>query len=282
MALAGLVLLGAAPAVETMAIPARDGVPAHMVRLRRWSPDTPGPHPLLVYEPGWNGSLDENTILMAALAKGGFDVVAIDLSTPQPPGFASQAKRLTLPMDLSSYPALARTTAEGDWRAVLMAGDASAVVDSLGQAAPSIGILGWSFGGAVALEACREDKRFAACLNMDGWMFGPAADQPSPQPFMVLSGDPYPADPVHATNPADELDAHDGARLRARFAAVGGIYAQIAGLQHTSFSDARGGNQTVRDLVLAFFTQTLLHQSQAILASDHPAPDVMLHRFNGG
>jgi dienelactone hydrolase len=258
MALAGLVLLGAAPAVETMAIPARDGVPAHMVRLRRWSPDTPGPHPLLVYEPGWNGSLDENTILMAALAKGGFDVVAIDLSTPQPPGFASQAKRLTLPMDLSSYPALARTTAEGDWRAVLMAGDASAVVDSLGQAAPSIGILGWSFGGAVALEACREDKRFAACLNMDGWMFGPA------------------------TNPADELDAHDGARLRARFAAVGGIYAQIAGLQHTSFSDARGGNQTVRDLVLAFFTQTLLHQSQAILASDHPAPDVMLHRFNGG
>jgi dienelactone hydrolase len=36
----------------------------------------------------------------------------------------------------------------------------------------SVGILGWSFGGAAATEACIADERFKAGINMDGWPYG--------------------------------------------------------------------------------------------------------------
>ncbi len=261
-ALSSLVALGGAgPAERTLAIPGRDGVPAHALRVLLWPSEVPGPRPLLVYEPSWGGRADENSHLAASLAKAGFTVAALDYDTEQPERFSPQMRRMRTPLDLSSTAALARTTAEGDWRAVVFATDASVVLDILPEAgqAPAAGILGWSFGGAVAVEACRQDGRFRACLNMDGWMFGPAADDPSPQPTLVLSGDPYPAQAKPANNPASVLDERDGARLRARFAAVGGTYAQLAGLEHTGFSDA-GNNPTVHRLVRDFFNHTLLGQ----------------------
>ncbi len=277
-ALSGLMALGGAgPEARTLAIPGRDGVPAHSVRVLLWTSDAPGPHPFLVYEPSWGGRADENSRLAAMLAKSGFTVAALDYDTEQPARFAPQMQRLQTPLDISSAAALARTTAEGDWRAVVFATDASVVLDILPEAeqAPSAGILGWSFGGAVAIEACRQDARFRACLNMDGWMFGPAADDPSPQPTLVLSGDPYPAQAKPARDPAAVLDERDGARLRARFAAVGGTYAQLAGLEHAGFSDV-GNNETVRKLARDFFASTLLGDT----TTASKLPGVTWHRVN--
>jgi dienelactone hydrolase len=259
-ALSSLVALGGAgPVTRTLAIPGRDGVPAHAVRVLLWAADGDGPHPFLVYEPSWGGRADENSRLATLLAKDGFTVAALDYDTEQPDRFAPQMRRMQVPLDLSSNAALARTTVEGDWRAVVFATDASVALDLMPEAqqAPTAGIFGWSFGGAVAIEACRQDARFRACLNMDGWMFGPAADDPSPQPTLVLSGDPYPAQAKPANNPGAILDERDGARLRARFAAVGGTYAQLAGLEHSGFSDV-GNNATVHRLVRDFFASTLL------------------------
>ncbi len=278
VALGSLLLLGGAgPATRTLTVPERDGAPGHDVRLLVWAPDSPGRHPVLMYEPSWGGRADENGKLAAALAQAGFTVVAIDYATGQPPGFAAAVQRMQAPLDLSSTSALARTTAEGDWRVVLLASDASVVLDLLPEArgAPDAGIFGWSFGGAVAAEACRQDARFKACLNMDGWMFGPAADHPSSQPYMVLSGDPYPDHPQPADNPAAAMDERDGARLRARFATVGGSYVQLPGVDHTGFSDA-GNNATVRSLVIGFFAHTLL----AGPPQPEP-PGVIWHRVPG-
>ncbi len=274
-ALGSLVILGAGPAARTLAVPGRDGTPAHQLRVLLWTPDGPGRHPVLVYQPSWGGRADENSRLAAVLAQAGFVVAAVDYATAQPPGFASDMARMAAPLDLSSAQALARTTAEGDWRAVLLASDASVMLDLLpqAQAASGAAIFGWSFGGAVAVEACRQDRRFEACLNMDGWMFGPAAEQPSPQPYMILSGDPYPDRPLPARDPAAIMDERDAARLRARLAAVGGTYVQLPGVEHAGFSDA-GDNAAVQGLVTAFFVHALLGGPPPT-----PPPGVTWHHF---
>ena len=281
-ALASVLCIAAAPPnTRLLTLPARDGVPSHAVRLRVWGAEGSEPRPLLIYEPGWNGSADENSILLSALADKGFTVIALDLATAQPAAFAATAARLRLPMDLSSFAALDRTTVEADWRVALLADDAIESLRAIPEAgsAPAVGILGYSFGGAVAAQVCRQDARFVACLNMDGWLFGPAAEHPGAQPTLLLSGDAYPTRPSLAFRPAAVLDEQDAARLRARMATTGGIYAQIAGLQHGDFTDAGGGNATVRALVEAFFSETLLHRPSALLASDHPLAGVTLTRF---
>lgn len=51
-----------------------------------------------------------------------------------------------------------------------------------------IGIMGWSFGGATAMEACIADDRFRAGVNMDGTPYGELfnAGGTIDQPFMVI------------------------------------------------------------------------------------------------
>ncbi|MFF8955557.1 alpha/beta hydrolase family protein [Streptomyces sp. NPDC014894] len=54
-----------------------------------------------------------------------------------------------------------------------------------------VGILGHSMGGAAAAEAMRQDRRFAAGLDLDGGLFGTAvADQGLDRPFLLLSSSP--------------------------------------------------------------------------------------------
>lgn len=51
----------------------------------------------------------------------------------------------------------------------------------------SIGIFGHSCGGATAGEACLQDSRFKAFINLDGTPFGDTVDQVINQPFMVMT-----------------------------------------------------------------------------------------------
>ena len=269
------------PKSQVLTLPNRTDVPSHNVRVLIWTGEGFAPRPLLVYEPGWNGSADENSILLSSLAAAGFDVVALDIATSQPSSFMATAARLRLPLDLSTSVALERTIAEADWRTGVLAEDVIASLRGLPEAAQAagLGMLGYSFGGGVAAEVCRRDDRFAACLNMDGWQFGLATVQPGPQPNMLLSGEAFPDRPRLATRPAEVLDELDAAHLRVRMAAVGGLFAQIEGLQHSDFTDRAGGNSSVRALVLAFFSQHLRHQPSHLLASDHPIVGVTLTRF---
>ena len=54
-----------------------------------------------------------------------------------------------------------------------------------------IGIFGWSFGGAVAEDACIADNRFKAGINIDGWPYGELfnTDEAINQPFMIIRSD---------------------------------------------------------------------------------------------
>ena len=105
------------------------------------------------------------------------------------------------------------------------------------------GIFGFSFGGAVAAEACWADHRFRAALNMDGWLFGHAAEAGIAQPILMLSDDTPLPDAADLASPRPEtrftaaLTLADSQRVAAMMARSGGVRVTIQGTRHGNFSD---------------------------------------------
>jgi len=64
-----------------------------------------------------------------------------------------------------------------------------------------IGVVGMSFGGTVAMEACRRDPRFRAGLNLEGQPLGMQVQEPYPVPFMIMrqANETYPLDMAYET-----------------------------------------------------------------------------------
>jgi predicted dienelactone hydrolase len=52
-----------------------------------------------------------------------------------------------------------------------------------------LAIVGHSFGGATALQFCREDRRCRAAIDLDGIPFGPVVTEGLPKPAMFLLSD---------------------------------------------------------------------------------------------
>lgn len=89
------------------------------------------------------------------------------------------------------------------------------------------GILGWSFGGATAVEACMADGRFRAGVNIDGWPYGEqfSAREAIEQPFMMLRSDPE-----------DEMETLVGNLVYEKMGAAG-YSLIIEGAEHMNFWD---------------------------------------------
>ncbi len=49
-----------------------------------------------------------------------------------------------------------------------------------------IGMMGHSFGGAATTQLCRRDKRFKACVNIDGRLHGKDLTRPFDTPYMLI------------------------------------------------------------------------------------------------
>ena len=139
-------------------------------------------------------------------------------------------------------------------------------------------MLGHSFGGAAALEACRLDARLLACADLDGLPFGPVRTEGVGRPALVLLSQPVDSDA--------ELAARG--RTRAEWEAMGrdrladlshllGLGAEaeeavveVRGTGHHSFSDApfvtpslvtRWGGEPIDPLRGHHLTTTLLRRS---------------------
>jgi predicted dienelactone hydrolase len=54
-----------------------------------------------------------------------------------------------------------------------------------------VGVMGWSFGGATAVDACIADERFKAGINIDGWPYGEHfnSEKTLSQPVMVINAE---------------------------------------------------------------------------------------------
>jgi len=213
------------------------------------------PFPVLLYFGGWPGTEVNNVELIQALVETGY-VVATRIYPPS-------SER---PMDFSSQAAYEDTLLRADKQVRALAGDATTLVDRLialnaGQpasvfsgrlATTEIGILGYSFGGAVAAQAAWTEPRIKAVLNIDGWSFGDAAVHGVRQPYLMISDDtpiPGPADLTSADlnhRFTSWLTKQDFYRLLHNFPLNGGVFVTVRGTQHADFSD-RGRRSRWRD-----------------------------------
>jgi predicted dienelactone hydrolase len=158
------------------------------------------PLPLLIYAPGWDGPRWANTFMLANLASHGYVVAAIDdVGFSQPGVPRPDLGDFVLSTDETS----ARSFESANERLTLMVARVSATIDGLvsldraGRLAllggrvdySRVGMLGFSFGGAVAAEAALSEPRLAAAANMDGWLFGASATTIIDKPYLVLNSD---------------------------------------------------------------------------------------------
>ncbi len=267
--------------------------------------------PVVLYLPGWEGTEPDNIQLIRELVSRGFVIAA--LRYPAAGQLSDEAQqrlraRLRQPMDFSSPAAAADALDRADERVRERAADAIATLDRLAElnAADSerrftgrldvhrVGVLGFSLGGAVAVETCRRDPRCGAAVNLDGWLFCDAALDGIDQPYLLATGDyslPGPAE-LDSRDPWVRLPAEyttlDEFRSTANFERHGGYLLLIQGAAHESFTDAalrigwrkwlsrepspRRTAATVSAYVLAFFRKALLGEDPPLLRPGRQRP----------
>jgi Chlorophyllase enzyme len=173
-----------------------------------------------------------------------------------------------------------------------------------------LGVFGHSRGGFAAPHACRRDRRFKACVNLDGYTMTPAVmDSGITQPFMLVEEiapwDPPPSDSELVASgwtraQADSQALADSTRREATFARMtGGAYIVVSpGAVHNSFSDLgvivperfpsarqdfRRTIEITNAYLLAFFDLGLRGRSSALLKRKSAQyPEVTLTVYRSG
>ncbi|HEV8365746.1 MAG TPA: hypothetical protein VGQ52_19690 [Gemmatimonadaceae bacterium] len=151
-----------------------------------------------------------------------------------------------------------------------------------------IGALGWSFGGAAAIELSRSDPRIKAAVNHDGQLFGVVRDVGTRRPFMLLHNT---SDPLAGLKPEDVAVMKDAVdrvlawdRTLKEQSTNDWYDIDIAGTDHGSFSDLmlffpsspgqidpRRAHEIINAYTLAFFDQYLRGKPSPLLAAPSPS-----------
>ncbi len=277
------------------------------------SPSAPT-YPVVLFSHGLGGISRLYTTFLENLASHGYIVVGVDHP------YVSAAFRLP---DGRTVRNLSRQ-ADRQRDVIVQALDLTFMVDVLGQlqrAQPAtrlagrmdlnkLGVFGHSRGGFAAPHACRLDRRFKACANLDGYVLTPQVmDSGIAQPYMhveeMAPWDPPPTDSElvvagRTRAEANAESAREAAVREAMFAHMtGGAYLVVVeGAVHASFSDQPiiapqrypGVKQDFRRTLeitdaylLAFFDKYLLSKASPLLeARKPPYAEVTLEIYHPG
>jgi pimeloyl-ACP methyl ester carboxylesterase len=259
--------------------------------------------PILVYQPGGGTARFIGTFQAEQLASQGYVIVSADHpgfseTVLFPDGYRFQADRLVAPKETGNLRDDALKSWEWLERDVFptWTADVSYVLDRIqeldrmpGQPfykrldLSRIGMMGWSFGGATAVQMSKDDRRVKAVVDQDGQLFGDVWKNGTKRPVMLMhhGGEDKPPKPADA---AVMKELTEMTRERDRLfmdRSVGDRYeVTIATTQHGHFSDfmlffppradeldARRAHEIVTAYTLAFFDKYLRGRDNELLAA---------------
>ncbi|MBB2910261.1 putative dienelactone hydrolase [Streptosporangium becharense] len=202
--------------------------------------DGGGRFPLVLFSPGLGGVRTQSTAWAEELASRGYVVAALDHPYDSAAVVLADGRTVRTRIAATGDPAEdARRAAS--WTAV-RAGDLSFVLTQLGRLdrgeipgslAGRLDIrraaaTGHSLGGAAALQAARQDPRFAAVINLDGFPRDPAP-QPFRQPALALTAPVAPGEnPTYIPRLTQVL----------KLSTAAGYHLTVPGSAHLTFTDA--------------------------------------------
>ncbi|MBN6056770.1 hypothetical protein JYK22_32885 [Nonomuraea sp. RK-328] len=231
-----------------------DQLPRATTRSVAGAPAADGRFPVVLFSPGLGGVRTQNTAWAEELASRGYVVAALDHP------YDSAVVTLADGRVIRTRVAATGDPAEDDRRAAawtaVRAADLRFVLTRLGrldrgedpdplaarrdgggEAAGSLAgrldtgraaVTGHSLGGAAALMAAREDPRFAAVIDIDGYPRDPAPG-PYHQPALAL---------VHDIEPGQERDYLDRLTRVLGLSTASGYRLTVPGSAHLTFTDA--------------------------------------------
>lgn len=243
------------------------------------------PSPLILYSPGWGGVRTSSSAQTANLASHGFVVVGCDDIASDPALDPDHGVFLELATDAQTAGTIERAGRHAVTQAqrllevlrALQAGQAPLLAGRIDL--ERVGVVGHSIGGTSGLVAASMDPRITAVFNLDGGLFGPAANDIAPPAYFLLSSiEAFPLDSELASpDPAVRnyalISAMDLPRNRRRMERPGSYWAQLPRAEHADLADAlftpsrrlmfrtnferRAMNRAIEALEVAFFHNAL-------------------------
>ncbi|MEW6127789.1 MAG: hypothetical protein AB1757_12195 [Acidobacteriota bacterium] len=162
--------------------------------------------PVLVYQPGGGTARFVGTFQAEHLASHGYIVISADHpgfsdTILFPDGTRFQADMMLMPKETGNF----RDDVLKNWEWLdkqvfpIWVADAKYVLDKLEELDKAtgqlfykrldlsrIGMMGWSFGGATAIQMSRDDPRVKAVVDQDGQLFGDVRDKGTHRPVMLM------------------------------------------------------------------------------------------------
>jgi len=275
-----------------------------------------GPFPVLVYQPGGGTPRFIATFQAEQLASYGYVVISADHAgfsetVRFPDGHRFRADTMLPPKETGNF----RDDVLNNWAWLekeifpTWLADAVFTLDKIGELARTpdqifyekldlnrIGMMGWSFGGAVSVQMSRQDRRVKAVVDQDGQLFGDVWKKGTSRPFMLMHHGIEDTAPKPEDNPVmKELIEMTQARDRSlRERSSHDWYdLTIADTQHGHFSDfllffprnpAELDPERAHDIIvaytLAFFNRYLRGMESELLTA--PSTDYPEVRFTKG
>ena len=213
-------------------------------------------YPVIIYSHSWNGSRLEDLFVVQELASHGYVVACIDDPYDTPINILADGKVFRHPgdhwLDFSSPQTLQETLQRLKHNLAVRVDDVSFVLNQLIRLNTNdvssrfygrldldrVGIIGFSFGGTTAAQACRLDQRFKAGVDLDGYSFVVADANSIRQPFLIMAESIAPDEYATAHNSEQRAEANfDMIEYRQIMQSFGGYLLILKGTQHVNFSD---------------------------------------------